>query len=115
MDEFYSINNRLYLVQDLPSDQMILLLKEFLFIHIFFVGVTESPILPSQNGEHSSVSPVLSKSSKKSAAPPPPPPKPAKITSVKVRQAPTINEINCYNGTNDKPSSPSQQPSAINT
>ncbi|CAF1916654.1 unnamed protein product [Rotaria magnacalcarata] len=76
---------------------------------------TEPSITVSQNGDHASISPVLSKSSKKAAPPPPPPPKPAKLISVKVRQAPTINEVHCYNGTNNKSSSPSQQTPAIHT
>jgi len=39
---------------------------------------------------------------KKGAAPPPPPPKPAKSISVKIRQAPNINEAHGLNGTNNK-------------
>ncbi|CAF4598099.1 unnamed protein product, partial [Rotaria sp. Silwood1] len=73
----------------------------------------EPSIIVSQNGQHPSVSPVLSKSSKKGAAPPPP--KPSKLISVKVRQAPTIDEVHCYNGTNNKASSPTQQTAAIHT
>ncbi|CAF0865530.1 unnamed protein product [Rotaria sordida] len=81
----------------------------------------EPSITVSQNGQHPSISPVLSKLNKKGAAPPPPPPKPAKLISVKVRQAPTINEVHCYNGTNNNSSSSSssppttQQTSAIHT
>jgi hypothetical protein len=67
---------------------------------------------PSQNGHHQTISP---QSSKKSAAPPPPPPKPTKSISVKVRQAPTINETHCFNGTNNNSSSPTQQTPPIHT
>jgi len=67
-------------------------------------------IEPSQNDHHQTISP---KSSKKSAAPPPPPPKPPKLVSVKIRQAPVINEMHCFNGTNDK--SPTQQTPSIHT
>lgn len=44
-----------------------------------------------QNGFHEKISPKLSK---KVAAP-----KPPRLTSVKARQAPTINEVHCFNGT----------------
>jgi hypothetical protein len=69
------------------------------------------PTEPSQNGHHQTVSP---KSSKKGAAPPPP--KPPKLASVKIRQAPVINEMHCFNGTDDKSStSPTQQTPPIHT
>jgi hypothetical protein len=61
----------------------------------------------SQNG-HQTNSP---KSNKKGAAPLPPP-KPPKLTSLKARQAPTINEIHCFNGTND---TSTQQTPSIHT
>lgn len=45
----------------------------------------------SQNGYHQKLSP---KSNKKGVAP-----KPPRVTSVKTRQAPTINELHSFNGT----------------
>ncbi|CAF1374449.1 unnamed protein product [Rotaria sordida] len=64
----------------------------------------------SENGDHQSVSPISSTST---AASPPSPPK-RKLISVKVRQTPTINEVHCFNVTNNKPSSPTQQTPVIN-
>ncbi|CAF1689305.1 unnamed protein product, partial [Adineta ricciae] len=40
---------------------------------------------------------------------------PTKLISVKVRQAPIINDIHYYNGTNNNPASPTQRTPAIHT
>ncbi|CAF4121312.1 unnamed protein product, partial [Rotaria sordida] len=65
----------------------------------------------SKSIEHDSLSFQLTRL--KAAASPPSPPK-RKLISVKVRQTPTINEVHCFNVTNNKPSSPTQQTPVIN-
>ncbi len=70
---------------------------------------------PSKNGHQESISSISPKSNKKGAAPPPPPPKPTKLISVKVRQAPTINEVHCFNGTTNQSTSSTQQTPPIHT
>ncbi|CAF0833570.1 unnamed protein product [Adineta steineri] len=73
----------------------------------------ESSVTVSSNGHDCSLSPVSQKSSKTTAAPPPPVPvKPPKPISVKVRQAPTINDVHYHNGTNNQAT---QQTPAIHT
>jgi hypothetical protein len=66
---------------------------------------------PLKNGHDEPISPISPKSSKKGAAPlPPSHSKPSKLSSVKLRQAPTINDVHCFNGTTNQ-SSTSQTPS----
>lgn len=60
-----------------------------------------------QKDNHNSISPVSPNG--KTLGPS------AKLISVKVRQAPIINEISYYNGTNKSPSSPTQHTPAIHT
>jgi hypothetical protein len=79
----------------------------FFFSDNFVLVSTDSSI---QKDHHHSISPVSPNG--KNAAPSAPS---AKLISVKVRQAPTINEIHYYNGTNNNPSSPAQRTPAIHT
>jgi hypothetical protein len=77
----------------------------FLNETFFFLVSTDSSI---QKDHHHSISPVSPNG--KNTVPS------AKLISVKVRQAPTINEIHYYNGTNNNnPSSPTQRTPAIHT
>ena len=63
---------------------------------------------PLKNGYQEPISSVSPKSSKKGVAPPPPPhQKPSRLSSVKLRQAPTINEAHGFNGTTTQSQKPS--------